>query len=107
MCIRDRPYTFELNPAEFAWDKVENKIRQKNLAASSRVDELEMAVVEGIKSITRTDWNRFYSNVIKIENDYWDTDEALDTKMETYTVNICLDSDDSVTDSESEMAVLS
>lgn len=102
MVLRLPPYTFELNPTEFAWDKVENKIREKDLAVGSSVDDLEMAVIEGMNSITAADWKRYYSNVIKIENDYWDTDEAMDAKMEKYTVNLV--ESDSASDTGSDLA---
>lgn len=102
MVLRLPPYTFELNPAEFAWDKVEIKIREKGLAIGSSVDSIEMAVIEGMNSITANDWKRFYGNVIKIENDYWNTDEAMEARMEKYIVDS--ESSDSATDSGSELA---
>lgn len=101
--LRLPPYTFELNPAEFAWDKVEKKSRVKNVTGLTESD-LQIAIVEGMNSITTSEWNHFHSNVIKIENDYWNTDEAMETKMEKYTVNF-LDSEssDSGTDNGSEI----
>ena len=115
MCIRDRlkaeghtvlrlpPFVVDLNPLEFAWEKVESKIRQKNLTAAHPPD-LKITVTEAVNSITAEDWQQFYSDIIKIENDYSRTDQAMEVEMDKFLINLLYaESSESTSDSESEV----
>lgn len=101
--LRLPPYMYDLNPIELSWEKIENKIRQKDRAANVSQD-LKTTVIEAMNSITADDWKRFYSNVVEIENEYSSTDEAMEVEMEKFIVNIAdSESSDSSSDSGSEV----
>lgn len=102
--LRLPPYMCVLNPAEFAWEKVESKVRQKSLKEECPFD-IKMTVIEAINSVTAKDWEWFYKEVIKMENDYSNIDEALEPEMDKFICNLInSESSNSDSDSDSELA---
>lgn len=102
--LRLPPYMCILNPAELAWEKVESKVRQKSLTVNSPLN-LNTTVSEAMGSITAEDWERFFSEVIKIESDYSSTDEAMEAEMDKFICTLInSESSDTTSNSDSELA---
>lgn len=97
--LRLPPYMFILNPMELVWEKVESKIRKADYP-----QDIKMIVTEAMNSITVEDWEQFYSDVIKIENEYSSTDKAVEEEVDKFIVDL-IDSESSDSSSEGEVEV--
>lgn len=63
------PYNCDLNPIEYIWHLVKQRVAQKNV--QQRENEIEAITLEALASITENDWKKEVDHVKRIENDYW------------------------------------
>nr|XP_034195153.1 protein FAM243A-like [Osmia lignaria] len=104
--LRLPPYMCELNPIELAWAKVKRIIRENNTSTLTAV-ELTNLTEKAINDVSTEDWVGFCKHVQKIEKQYVERDNAMESIMEeivdTRPMNAtsCIDSSDSDTNSSS------
>ncbi|XP_063394034.1 uncharacterized protein LOC134679122 [Cydia fagiglandana] len=67
--LRLPPYHCDLNPIEYIWHLVKQRVSQKNVL--QRENEIEAITLESLASITENDWKKEVTHVKHIENDYW------------------------------------
>ncbi|KAJ0178247.1 hypothetical protein K1T71_006070 [Dendrolimus kikuchii] len=104
--VRLPPYNCDLNPIEYIWHLVKQRVSDKN------VDQLESNIesltLEALHSITANDWKKEVHHVKKLEDGYWHKDRLVD---ELFIINPGNNSDsertDLETDSESDLDYMS
>ncbi|XP_029054109.2 probable inactive protein kinase DDB_G0270444 [Osmia bicornis bicornis] len=105
--LRLPPYMCELNPIELAWAKVKRIIRENNTSTLTATELLKLTET-AINDVTTEDWAGFCKHIKKIEDQYVQTDNAMETIMEeiadTHAINASScsnESSDSETNSSS------
>lgn len=89
--LRLPPYNCDLNPIEYVWNLVKQRVAEKN------VDQLEKKIEDltraAIASITVEDWQKQINHVKKLENDYWKREVTNEEDIENFIISIGLNSE--------------
>ncbi|XP_046970607.1 uncharacterized protein LOC124537763 [Vanessa cardui] len=104
--VRLPPYNCDLNPIEYIWILVKQRVSDKNVEQlESKVEQLTL---EALQTITPADWKKELNHVKRLEEEYWRKDRLVD---ELFIINTGDDSEsvttDSRTDSESDLDYMS
>ncbi|XP_046145849.1 uncharacterized protein LOC123989194 [Osmia bicornis bicornis] len=79
--LRLPPYMCELNPIELAWAKVKRIIRENNTSTLTATELIKLTET-AINDVTTEDWVGFCKHIKKIEDQYVETDNAMENIME-------------------------
>ncbi|XP_034837857.2 uncharacterized protein [Maniola hyperantus] len=93
--VRLPPYNCDLNPIEYIWNLVKQRVSEKNV--DQLESEIESLTLEVLQSITADDWRKEINHVKKLEEEYWHRDRLID---ESFNINTENDSDSDTTDYE-------
>lgn len=96
--LRLPPYHCDLNPIEYIWNLVKQRVADKNIDQSER--EIENLTREAINSITVSDWKKEIEHVEKLEKDYWESDHLQETQEREFIIS--LGGEESSSESENE-----
>lgn len=84
--LRQSPYHCDLNPIEYIWNIVKQRVADKNINQSER--EIENLTWEAIRSITVTDWKKEINHVERLENEYWEEDRLQDILEREFIISL-------------------
>lgn len=89
--LRIPPYNCDLNPIEYVWNLIKQRVAEKN------VDQLESRIEgmtrDAIASITENDWAKEVNHVKRLEQKYWDRDVGCEKEIEDLIINLGVESD--------------
>ncbi|XP_076621619.1 uncharacterized protein LOC143342022 [Colletes latitarsis] len=83
--LRLPPYMCELNPIELIWAQVKRKVRENNPSTLTSA-QLYKLTDDAINSISPEDWVKCCEHVEKLEKQYWEKDNLLDSMMAELTI---------------------
>ncbi|XP_041974434.1 uncharacterized protein LOC121729854 [Aricia agestis] len=96
--VRLPPYHCDLNPIEYIWNLVKQRVADKNIDQLER--KIEGLTKEAIESITVADWKKEVNHVERLEAEYWEKDRLQEENVRQ--IIISLGGEDSSSDSEVE-----
>ncbi|KAH9640050.1 hypothetical protein HF086_017611 [Spodoptera exigua] len=73
--VRLPPYMCDLNPIEYVWNLVKQRVANKNINQAER--EIEKLTRDAITSISESDWKKEVNHVDRLRQKYWDDDLLL------------------------------
>lgn len=88
----------DLNPIEYIWNLVKQRVADKNVSQLER--DIEKLTRDAINSINESDWKKEINHVDRLRQKYWE-DDHLQEDIESQLI-INLQSDTTSSDSESE-----
>lgn len=74
--LRLPPYNYDLNPIEYVWHLVKQRLAAKMVHQME--SKLEALTLDVLASITADDWCKYMNHVKSIEQRYWDKEQAVD-----------------------------
>lgn len=80
------PYHCDLNPIEYIWNLVKQRVADKNVNHSER--EIENLTRKAIKSITVSDWKKEVNHVERLEKEYWKTDHLQEIQQRELIISL-------------------
>lgn len=95
--LRLPPYQCDLNPIEYIWNIMKQRIADKNVEQSER--HIESLTRQAIQSITPTDWKKQINHVDRLRQEYWEKLGLQDARELIINLNGA-DSDDDTSDFE-------
>lgn len=101
--LRLPPYQCDLNPIEYIWNLVKQRVADKNVDQSER--QIEKLAREAIQSITQDDWKKEINHVDRLRKAYWEKQGLEDARE--LVINVNDDSDDSDLESHSDFERMS
>ncbi|XP_026736219.1 uncharacterized protein LOC113499852 isoform X2 [Trichoplusia ni] len=95
--LRLPPYNCDLNPIEYIWNLLKQRVSEKNVEQLE--SKIESLTLEALASITPDDWKKEVNHVKRLEEEYWRKDRITD---ELFIINTADDSESSDSNSESD-----
>lgn len=102
--VRLPPYHCDLNPIEYIWNLVKQRVADKNIDQSEK--KIEQLTKDAIKSITPADWKKEVNHVERLQREYWEKDHLADDNITHFLIPLGEDSSES-SESESEEDTMS
>lgn len=96
--VRLPPYHCDLNPIEYIWNLVKQRVADKNIDQSERL--IEKLTREAIQSISVEDWKKEVNHVQRLEKEYWVKDRLKEHQERELIIS--LGGEESSSESESE-----
>ncbi|XP_048482148.1 uncharacterized protein LOC125489667 [Plutella xylostella] len=96
--VRLPPYHCDLNPIEYIWNLIKQRLADKNIDQSEKL--FEQWTREAIKSITVEDWKKEVDHIQRLEEEYWVKDRLQEHQERQFIKH--LGGEESSSDSESE-----
>lgn len=84
--LRLPPYHCDLNPIEYIWNLVKQRVADKNVTQSER--EIENLTKKAIKSITVADWKKEINHIERLEKEYWDKDRLQEIEEREFIISL-------------------
>lgn len=98
--LRLPPYHCELNPIEEVWSQVKRYVAQEN--STFKIQDVQKLMAEGISKVTPEQWKNYTADIIKIEQQFWETDCLIDKIHDRVVINLEEDSDNSTSEEDEE-----
>lgn len=99
--VRLPPYMCDLNPIEYIWNLVKQRVADKNVSQLESV--IEKLTRDAINSITESDWKKEINHVDRLRQKYWEDDHLQEDIESQLIINLQSDtSSDSESQSEPE-----
>ncbi|KAH9639663.1 hypothetical protein HF086_017657 [Spodoptera exigua] len=70
--LRLPPYHCDLNPIEYIWNLIKQRVAAKNVNQYEK--EIEGLTRQAIQSITASDWKKEVNHIERLEKEYWEKD---------------------------------
>lgn len=96
--VRLPPYHCDLNPIEYIWNLVKQRVADKNIDQSERL--IEKLTREAIQSISVADWKKEVNHVQRLEEEYWVKDRLQEHRERELIIS--LGGEETSSESESE-----
>lgn len=96
--VRLPPYHCDLNPIEYIWNLVKQRVADKNIDQSERL--IEKLTREAIQSISVADWKKEVNHVQRLEEEYWVKDRLQEHRGRELIIS--LGGEETSSESESE-----
>ncbi|CAH2088708.1 unnamed protein product [Euphydryas editha] len=96
--LRLPPYHCDLNPIEYIWNLIKQRVAAKNINQYEK--EIEGLTRDAIKSVTASDWKKEIEHVEKLESEYWEKDRL--REIEQRELIISLGGEETSSESESD-----
>lgn len=96
--LRLPPYHCDLNPIEYVWNLIKQRVADKNIDQFE--SQIEHLTKDAIQSITASDWKKEVNHIERLESEYWETDRLGEIQQREFIIS--LGGEDSSSESESE-----
>ncbi|XP_072933654.1 uncharacterized protein [Epargyreus clarus] len=105
--VRLPPYHCDLNPIEYIWNLVKQRVADKNIDQSER--QIEQLTREAIQSITAADWRKEVNHVRRLEEEYWAKDRLQEMREREFVISLGGEesSDSETEEDESDSSIMS
>lgn len=104
--VRLPPYNCDLNAIEFAWAKLKQLFRERNITGDMSAAHLVNLAEASYQSITTEDWQGYCRKVQELEEDYWRRDGVMQIAIDNFVINAgpgsTTESDNSSTDTATD-----
>lgn len=97
--LRLPPYQCDLNPIEYIWNLMKQRVAENNVTQSEK--EIEKLTRDALGSISADDWKREINHVDRLRQQYWENDRLQDLYTNELVISVGADTDDSSSDAES------
>lgn len=84
--LRLPPYHPDLNPIELIWSDLKNWVSSRNV--TFKIEDVQKLCEEKFNLITKEDWEIRCRHVLKIEQEYIEKAQILDTVIDEFIVNL-------------------
>lgn len=102
--VRLPPYHCEFNPIELIWSQVKGYVAANNTTFT--LAGVEKLVRESINRVTPDNWLQACAHVKKIEEDLWERDGLIDSKLDQLIIPLGSESSTESDGSDSNMSEL-
>ncbi|CAH2092202.1 unnamed protein product [Euphydryas editha] len=100
--LRLPPYQCDLNPIEYIWNILKQRVADKNVLQMEK--DIEGLTNDALNSITADDWKREINHVDRLREEYWKKDRLFDLREREMIIQVSEEESESESDSSSAIS---